>query len=285
MANSVVIQNKFSALPSFLNVIEAQFNSTLQSVDFEENAKEATKVINSWVNEKTYGKIEKLFEKDLISNTIMVLLNAIYFKGIWKFPFDAKCTRPGQFQCNKNQFVEVPMMIIKRSFKYGSFEGDGEVLEIPYEGDDLCMVIFLPAKETGTTSKCTISALFAKVMRLEKFKNLNSMTLELQLPKFSIQSDFSLKSTLRELGIKAAFSYNSADFSRITGSRDLVLDDVVHKTMIEVNEEGSVAAAVTGAVLVKRSLPYQFTVDRPFLFAIRHRPTELTLFLGIVNKP
>ncbi|KAH9391012.1 serpin, partial [Tyrophagus putrescentiae] len=287
VANAIVIQNNFPVLPSFLKVIE-QFNSKLQNVDFESSGKHAVEEINGWVNEKTRGKIEKLFDNELTPNTRMVLLNAIYFKGKWMFPFDEKNTRLEPFYYSSSESVEVPMMYLKRSFKFGSFDGAGEVVEIPYEGEDLYMLIFLPVLDWTNNSR-SISEQFSDLINNSgpAFQStLRPLTLELHLPRFTIQCNLSLSSSLQQLGIKAAFSPADADFSRINyDNGNLFLADVVHKTMIEVNEEGSVAAAVTGAVLTKRCLPPQLLLNRPFFYAIRHRPTDLTLFMGVLSKP
>lgn len=178
--------------------------------------------------------------------------------------------------------------------KYASFE-EGEMVELPYDGDRHSMLLFLP-NESKISGEGSISSTFSKVLKgtsgegVSGYAKLRIADINLALPRFQIQSTFKLKPTLQSMGITTAFDERTVDLSKMTGQRNLQLSEVVHKTFVKVNEEGSEAAAVTGAVVI-RLLSARFTdpktvnFNRPFLFAIRDNGKQLTLFAGVVNKP
>jgi len=289
IANSIALQKNYPLLQSYLDPITDSFDSKVFAEDFFTKAHESTEAINKWVAEKTKGKIDKLFAEDLNTNTVMVLLNAIYFKGAWKTRFDKNATSNAHFVVAQKS-VSVPFMSMSAYFYMAEFE-DGKLLEVPYGiGDELSMYIFLPDNEAAKSHK-TISVQLAQTLTQGSFKltqrltQLRNMSVYVKLPKFKIESEFALKPTLTALGIHQAFSMMEADFSRMNGRQDLYLSEVMHKTFVEVNEEGSEAAAATGAVVETRGISPIFIADRPFLFLIRDNTHQLTLLAGVVNKP
>lgn len=292
LANSIALQNNFKLLEEFENTVKSSFDAKLFNVDFSQHSHEATASINAWVAEKTNNKIEKLFSDDLPSTTALVLLNALFFKGTWRYKFNATKTAPALFKYEQpNVQVEVPTMSLKGVLRYAHFD-DGDLVELPYSDDSLSMLIYLPDTRWVKEYQ-TIAGQFERygghgsVKMAERLAALRNATVNLHLPKFSITGEYKLNEVLQNLGIRAAFSSASADLSRINGHQNLFLSEVAHKSVIEVNEEGSVAAAATGAVVQLKSMPmiHEFNVNRPFLFLIRDNLHQVTLFSGVVNKP
>jgi len=291
LANAIALQNEMPLLPTYLDIVNNNFNAAVFPVDFLTKASEATQAINRWANEKTNGKIPKLFDATLDTDTRMVLLNAIYFKGAWKEPFNNWSTTEKEFTYGVDKKVGVPMMHkFNGRLKYASF-GEGELLELPYKGSTQSMLLFLPNESKTSES---ISSAFSRALKEDKdtsgYAKLSLTDVNLILPRFKVESTYKLKPTLIEMGIKSAFSANS-NFSRMTGQSNLVLSEVVHKAFVEVNEEGAEAAAVTGGIsatkaqLPKNPNPKLLNFNRPFLFSIRDSAKQLTLFSGVVNKP
>lgn len=299
LANGAALQNNYPLLPAYLNVVNNDFNAKVFSVDFKAKAAEATEEINRWAGEKTNGKIPKLFDEPLDRDTRLVLLNALYFKGGWAFPFHNSSTEEREFFLPQSgQKVNVSMMAkYDEKIRHASFE-DGDLVELPYEGNTLSMLLFLPNQARTPQNQSSISGAFLKALKaqseagslLSAYGKLRTTDVNLMLPRFKVESSFKLKPILQVLGIRTAFDEQKVDFSGMTGQRNLVLSEVVHKTFVKVNEEGSEAAAVTAGVMVKL-LSARFTdpktvnFNRPFLFAIRDNAKQLTLFAGIINKP
>ena len=300
IANSVALENTFKLLPAYRNVVTNKFNSKIFSENFATNSHKATENINRWVADKTNGKIEKLLENDLDSMTMIVLLNAIYFKGTWKYKFDKKKTITSKFTYNVNQEEDVQMMCQRSNLRYAHFD-DGDLVELIYsdetdsDTDDnhrLSMLIYLPDRRWVKEYQ-TISGQFARILEhgsiklAARLQALHNASVNLHLPRFRIESKFKLSKQLKELGIQHAFSQGGADFRRIDGGNDLYLHEVYHQTMVEVMEDGTEAAAATASEIQTKSLPvvHQFFVNRPFLFLIRDNYNQLTLFAGVVNKP
>jgi serpin B len=206
--------------------------------------------------------------------TRLVLANAIYFKGDWASQFKKEATRDASFKLANGETVEVPMMFKKDDFRLARSK-EFQALELPYEGDDLSMIVLLP-NEPDNLPTLTYETLLS----LE----FDEMEIAVQLPKFKIESSFSLAETLSALGMPLAFS-DGADFSGITGNQELFIGAAAHKAFIEVDEEGTEAAAVTGITFGVTSMPQQFIANRPFLFVIRENSTGTMLFIGRVTDP
>ncbi|XP_037569285.1 intracellular coagulation inhibitor 1 isoform X2 [Dermacentor silvarum] len=284
IANAAVVGNKLNPLPGYVKALKDGFGAELLKVDFIGAGQAAVNVINSWVNQKTQHKISTLFEKPLSKDTRLVLLNAIYFKGTWRTKFDKSKTEKAAFYTGDGRSTSVDTMqgTVKAGFAYARDIG-ATVLDLPYNGLDYSMTILLPRNKTGVE-------VLRKNLNLLTFRDalsrLREATVAVYLPRFKLEEEYKLKKVLPRLGIKRMFNTGEADLSRINGGRDLFVDEVVHKAVVEVNEEGSEAAATTAVVINTRTTsgPEVFRADHPFLFFIRNRRIGDILFVGLVNK-
>ncbi|HNV71729.1 MAG TPA: serpin family protein, partial [Candidatus Ozemobacteraceae bacterium] len=255
--------------------------------DFTADAEAVRKVINTWVAEQTRDRIKNLLpEKSLDSLTRLVLVNAVYFKGVWAQAFDKAETKPQAFFVDGKESVELPLMF--RKMNSGYLKGDDyQALELPYQGNRLGMVVFLPDAKDGL-------AAFEKKMTGEGLSKLLGMLqhekdIQVYLPKFTFSWGGGMKEHLQALGMKVPFEDN-ADFSGMTGKPDLKIDQVYHQAFVEVNEEGTEAAAATAVVMTEKGISFEiepklFRADHPFLFLIRDRETGTVLFMGRVTDP
>jgi len=242
------------------------------------------KTINRWVEDKTDGKIKDLVKHDLVTaDTRLILTNAIYFEGKWGNEFDKSDTLNEDWYGFKGEH-KVPMMQQRRGFHY--YENDEfQALDLPYQGQQLSMLVLLPRKKNGLT------ALESKWIEANTYRQVtDSLAYEsmviVSLPRFKIEAEFMLKPVLCNLGAELAFT-DKADFSGL-GEGPLKIAEVIHKTFIEVNEEGTEAAGATGVVTAKggsRNQPKVFLADHPFLFFIRHKNTNAMLFCGLLIEP
>lgn len=285
IANALWPQQGANILTPFLETVRQNYQAESKALDFQRAAEPSRQEINRWVADHTAGKILDLLGPGTITPlTRLVLTNAIYFKGSWASAFDPTRTSDEPFYLNGGATVSTPMMHRDGRYAY-SANGDMQVLELPYKDGRLSMVIVLPAKKDG----------LAKLESQLTDENLRkwaaagpARTVHVALPKFKLGSAFSLNDALRQIGIRDAFS-DAADFSGINGQKNLSLTAVVHKAMIEVNEQGTEAAAATGAVIgltsTMRPEPDVFRADHPFLYLIRDRKTNCLLFAGRVVNP
>ncbi len=283
IANSLWGNKGVSFNPNFLQRNTQFFNAEISILDFL-NPNSLT-TINQWVNDRTNGKIPKILD-EIESNAVLFLINAIYFKGSWQTEFDPSNTRDGTFHLANGSKKQVPMMF--RSGRYSHYREDAfQAVNLPYGDGRISMYIFLPARNSDLNT-------FLETLTPEKWENWMSQfreqQLALRIPKFKLEyGTKELNDALTALGMGIAFEQNRADFSRMASLEDLganlYIDKVSHKTFIEVNEEGTEAAAVTIVGIVKTSLPPEFTADRPFFFAIRDNETGTVLFMGTVVDP
>ncbi|XP_064482062.1 intracellular coagulation inhibitor 1-like isoform X2 [Ornithodoros turicata] len=284
-ANSIVTLDGYQPLETYVHDLSSAFDAELRQVDFVNKGGEAVEDINAWVKEKTHGKIEKLLEQELGDDTRLVLLNAIYFKGLWKNRFNENDTLPLPFYNGGVEEINTPTMILTTRLAHASDDVlEADIVELPYEDSAFSLVVVLPKERNG------IEAL-KKDLTAEKLHDALSKAffkkVTLTLPKFKLEGSYKLKETLRDLGVKSAFG--DADLSGINGEKDLLVDNVIHKAVVEVNEEGSEAAGATAVVIVTRlgaepSYVTSVTVDHPFLFFIRDAKAGDILFLGQVNS-
>lgn len=276
----------------FLDLLRENYSSELFSLDFSDPAGTAD-FINDWVQEQTRDRIKKLISPSHISdsNNGLVLANAIYFKGNWFKMFDPERTRRDYFYISSQDRTPdaarpVEMMSTQDTFAYAEF-ADCQVLELPYAEEDLAMLIILPREIDQLRSALSQDAL------LKWQENLNHQEVQVYIPKFKFELTFEgLADLLRAMGMEEAFDPNQADFSGMMDpDPGLYLMDVVHKAFIEVNEEGTEAAAATGAVMAVTSVgPNEpavpvFRADKPFVYMILHKPSNSILFLGKLNIP
>jgi serine protease inhibitor len=286
IANGLWAQKDHPFLPAFLQIATRDYAAGVKQVDFHTGAESTRKDINDWVSGKTAGRIKDLIPSGALdSMTRLVLVNAIYFKGQWAAPFKKNDTVSDLFTIAPGQTTSAQFMNLTDNFGYT--ESDGlQLLELPYTGGDLSMVVLLPA-ETNSFKD------FEDALSAEKLTGwlgqARKQKVNVFLPKFKLTQQFALADTLAAMGMTSAFT-ESADFSGMDGAHDLFISAVIHKAFVEVNEEGTEAAAATGVtvqvsgVMRPISIP-EFRADHPFLFLIRDVHSGSILFLGRVTDP
>ncbi|MDE3068500.1 MAG: serpin family protein [Verrucomicrobiota bacterium] len=283
LANGIWYQKQIRLKARFVADNRTYFGAELAGVDFQNP--QSARAINGWAEQHTFGKIKQLVQWPFPRATRLVLANAIYFKGQWAEPFDKSQTRPREFHPAKGPPRQAPMMLQRRTFSYQ--EGDDfQAVRLPYTGGRLEMLLFLPA--TNSTPRQLLARFNAKSWRDKILPHFEDRPGTLILPRFKLDYSADLNGPLKALGMRRAFSPR-ADFSAMA-DQPLFVSQVKQKSYVEVNEEGTEAAAVTTVVMVglARPLPrspFEMIVDRPFLFVIRDRPTQTILFVGIVGDP
>ncbi|NWX12626.1 SPB10 protein, partial [Aegotheles bennettii] len=272
----------------YLRLVKKYYNAEPQSVDFVEAADEIRREINSRVEHQTDGKIQNLLPPGSVDSlTRLVLINALYFKGNWATKFEAQATRQRPFKINLHTTKPVPMMYLRDKFNCAYIESvQTDVLELPYVNNDLSMFILLPSDITGL-QKLERELTFENLSAWTSPELMEEMKMEVYLPRFTLEEKYDLKSTLSRMGMQDAFTEGQADFTGMSEKGELFLSQVFHKCYLEVNEEGTEAAAASSASLASRSLGATliFVADHPFLFFIRHNKTKSILFLGRFSSP
>jgi len=284
VANALWAQKDYGILAEFLELIKTGFDGKLQEVDFVSASETARKTINSWVEEKTNEKIKDLIAKGVLdSMTRLVLTNAVYFKGDWARQFKAERTKDAPFTLADGEKIDVPMMNQVEKFGYMETE-TFQVLELPYVDDGLSMIVLLPRKLDGLGELEQSLTLESLSQSLDK---LRERELVVSIPKFKMTRQFSLADVLKSMGMQDAFS-SRADFSGINGQKNLCISAVIHKAYVDVNEEGTEAAAATAVTMKLTSIAAPsplFRADHPFLFLIRDNNSKSILFMGRVMNP
>ncbi|XP_064336482.1 serpin B4-like isoform X4 [Camelus dromedarius] len=270
--------------------VKKLYLASVESADFANAAEETRQMINSWVERQTNGKIKDLFPRNsLDSSTVLVLVNAIYFKGQWHRKFKEEYTVEEEFWLSKDTSKSVQMMKETNDFNFASLEDmQFKILEIPYKGEELSMMLLLPNEVDGL-QKLEDKLTAEKLLEWTSSQNMRTSQVDLHLPRFKVEESYDLNGMLVALGVVDAFSLRDADFSGMTRKHRLAVSKAVHKSFVEVNEEGTEAAAATGitVALTSASIPHfeRFHCDHPFLFFIRHNKTNSILFLGRVSSP
>lgn len=285
IANAIWGQQDFQFEDAFLDTLARYYGAGLRLLDFQAQPEESRQVINEWVSQKTEEKIQDLIPQGAITSDIrLVLSNAIYFNASWMEPFVESLTEDGTFTTLDGAEVTVPMMSQDGPENYLYLDGEGfRAVELPYVGGEVAMLVILPDEGEFTT--------FEKGFSVAKYQEivdgLSSQSITLRMPKFEFESEFSLADTLSNMGMPLPFS-TAADFSGMTGGKDLYISDVFHKAFISVDEKGTEAAAATAVLMELTALPaspIDLEIDQPFLFLIRDRGTGAVLFLGRVVDP
>ncbi len=281
VANALWVQQGMTLLETFLELARANYGAGPNEVDFRTAAEHARQTINGWIERQTEGRIKDLLKPGVVdAATRLVLTNAIYFKGTWKYQFDAAKSAEAPFTVGPGKQVEVPMMRQKGQFRIGG-AGGVQLLELPYEGGDLSMVVLLP-REVDGLNELEASLTAERIDRwLETMREREVMVF---LPRFELTAEFELAEVLAAMGMTDAFG-SAADFSGIDGTRTLFISNVVHKAFVSVDEQGTEAAAATGVVMKRTAMPPTFRADHPFVFVIRHNQTGSLLFVGRVVNP
>ena len=283
IANSIWYRNDFSVEQPFVLTNQQYFDAEVTKLDF--SSPTAVSTINGWVSNKTNKLIPEIIDA-IPAEAVMYLVNAVYFKGVWKYQFEAKNTVQKPFTLSNGTVVQVPSMAQHESLKY--YKGTGfEAIELPYNQGNYTMIVLLP--DAGKKVNDIIPQL-----SLEKWNTwssqFNETDIQLQLPKFKYEyNEKQMKPILTDMGMGVAFNSDLADFKRINTQGGLYISRVMHKTFIETNEEGTEAAAVTavevGVTSVGPDQPVYFTVNRPFVYFIQEKSTGTILFIGTVMNP
>ena len=281
VANSIWIKKGFSVLDTFVTTNQKYYDATVSTLDFNQAA---LNTINSWVNQKTNSKIPKILD-EISSDEIMFLINAIYFNGKWQIQFEKSQTQNGSFTPETGATVTVPLMKIKDKFGYSEQAGY-EALKLPYGRGKFGMVILLP--DVGKTPDQVIAQMTSSDWAALNTSLIANNKVDVWLPRFKFTWESDLKDILTSLGMGIAFSSTDADFSKINSTSQLYITKVKHKTFVEVDEEGTTAAAATsvgiGFTSVGPGGP-EFHAIRPFLFFITEEDTGAILFAGKVENP
>ncbi|RXN16459.1 leukocyte elastase inhibitor-like protein [Labeo rohita] len=292
LANRLYGDQSYQFVDKFLNDAKRYYEAGLEKVDFIKKSDASRVDINKWVEIKTQGKIKGLLPHGSIdAMTRLVLVNAIYFKGNWERKFPKEATVDGQFKLNKNQTKPVKMMNQESKFPLAFIpEMDSQVLELPYVGKNLSMLIILPNKiedETTGLQKLEKALTYEKLMEWTKREVMYKQEVEVSLPRFKMEQTYDMKSLLISMGMEDVFDERKVNLSGMSPNNNLVVSKVIHKAFVEVNEEGTEAAAATAALVMSRCLriPRVFNADHPFLFFIRHNPTKSILFYGRFCSP
>lgn len=271
----------------FLKILQENYSADLSPLDFKQAADPSREKINQWVAENTQQKIKDLLQPGTITpQTDLVLTNAIYFKGQWYSTFEKSNTKPDPFFMTGGKTKKVPFMTLQKRMSY-YFDDQMQIVELPYKGGELVMSLILPNKDVP----------LAKVETVDVLKNLGKLSSReviCTIPKFKIESKFDLNENLSQMGMPLAFDKNKANFKgirKMIPGENLFISKVVHKAFVDVDENGTEAAAATAVVMMPTSAmmpagpPAVFKADHPFLFLIRHHRTGAILFMGRVSEP
>lgn len=290
-ANALWAQGDYQFADEYFKVIDQYYGGKVTNMNFAAQPEPCRQTINSWVEDQTNDKIKDLIQSGQITPlTTLILTNAIYFKGTWKYQFDPEQTQEMDFRISPDEQVKVDMMFFDKNeenqFNYAQTD-QFQILELPYDGENLSMLILLPIIGTETKN-FNCQEINLDLQQIEEFKQLlTPQPVTIYLPKFKIETRYLLNDCLTSLGMPLAFE-RRADFSGMTGYQDLIISLVIHQAFVEVNEEGTEAAAAT-AVLMERTttaIPSNvFKADHPFLFFIQDNRTGMILFMGRITNP
>jgi serpin B len=278
IANSIWYANNLTVLPTFLKTNTDYYNAEVKALDFTDKTG-ALNTINNWVSAQTNNKIPEIIKK-VDDGARMYLINAIYFKSNWKTRFDAAKTYKTSFHLANSNTVQTNFMTNNNVDLKAAFVSDATVVELPYSNSKYSLVMIMPDEDLKTFALALDSSKWNLLMG-----KLTDTKSSITIPKFKFSYGTDLKDILGSLGMSIAFS-NQADFSRITAGGGLTITEVMHRAYIDVNEDGTEAAAATSVSVGFTAAPTKnIIIDKPFIFAIREMKTGLILFAGIVNDP
>ncbi|MDR2473798.1 MAG: serpin family protein [Tannerella sp.] len=282
IANSIWYKTGFPVLYQFIQTNVQNYDAEVKDLDFTKPT--AVEQINGWCAQKTKNKIPEIIT-EIPASAIMYLINAVYFKGIWKMQFKESDTKKETFYLSDNTTVKANMMRLSAIFNFTADDIAG-YLELPYGNQAFSMIIALPnADKTIDDITSNLNSHYWNTI----IGNLSGCKINLQLPRFKTECKYKMKEEkiLPDMGMNIPFGA-SADFSGICTTQPLNINEVIHKTFVEVNEKGTEAAAVTAVEMDLTSggqaAPINFTVNKPFIFAIRERSTGVILFIGKIEK-
>ncbi|MFC1625674.1 serpin family protein [Patescibacteria group bacterium] len=289
IANALWVQEDYKFLKDYLDVVEKYYAGKATNLDFVKDTENSRLTINNWVEEQTNNKIIDLIPQDALNKmTRLVLTNAIYFKGEWVKQFNKDDTKETDFRVSNNDIVKAEMMQrTDEEAKFNYYENDNlQILELPYSGEELSMLILLPKNDDLATLESLLN-----ISKLSEWKNnLENQRVKVYIPKFKFETKYIMTGDLKEMGMPIAFS-SDANFSGMDGTENLFISNVIHQAFVEVNEEGTEAAAATAVIIEYRSsvsnaleIPV-FRADHPFIFIIQENASGNILFIGRVASP
>ncbi|XP_040442726.1 leukocyte elastase inhibitor A-like [Falco naumanni] len=292
IANRLFGETTYPFFQKYLDSTKKFYRAELEPVNFKHTEEEAREKINFWVENETKGKIKDLFAAGFIDpSTVLVLVNAIYFKGKWAVEFKKEDTKEMYFQLNKNEKRTVQMMFQEGYFNMAIIEElKVKVIELLYFDDELSMFILLPevvCEDFTGLEQLECSLTYEKLAGWTSSARMQQLRVKVYLPQFKIEESYVLNKTLQDMGMMNVFDWGKADLSGISRKDGLVVSKAIQKSFIEVSEEGTEAADAMGHVLIPLCHPvcYEFKADHPFLFFIRHNPTDTILFFGRYCSP
>ncbi len=283
-ANALWAQKDYPFSEEYVALVKKYFGASAQNLDFINEAEKSAQAINSWAEKNTNGKIKQIVSKDMLSGIRLVITNSVYFKGQWATQFDKSKTKEEDFETSPGNKIKVQMMSTgegEQKYKYAETE-DLQAIELPYKGKELSMFILLPKENDIAGLENSLTE--------EKFSDIKESMYEteipVKIPRFKFDADYSLGDDLQQMGMQEAF-LDSANFSVMDTLKGLKIGFVVHKAVIEVNEEGTEAAAVTAVGMMTTSVrePLIFRADHPFVFVIQDNKTGSILFIGKIIDP
>ena len=285
IANSIWAQSGYNYEKTFLDILGENFGAGVFNVDYVQAPQMAREAINQWVEDETEEKIKDLIPSGAITDlTRLVLANAIYFKGAWRYQFDASQTAEAPFYRLDGSSINVDMMKLG-SERLRYYQGQNyQVVSLPYMSPDFEMTIIMPELESFSEFESSLT----QEELASIISTMNTEQIELEMPKFDFETTINANEALKSLGMSEAFVAGMADFSGITKDEDLLITDVLHKATIIIDEEGTEAAAATAVIVGLEALPpdpISLMIDQPFLFFIQHQPTGSILFMGRVTQP
>ena len=270
----------------YLSNAQRYYGSTVETFDFSDDPEGARSVINTWVSNNTNNRIADLIPRGVLdASTLMIIVNAIYFKGSWASPFKKSETAVDDFYVSTDSIVTAEFMYQKGYFNYGRDERRKfDILELPYAGEQLGFYIILPDDTDGlpvVESQLSVMGLSRTIASMRR------TDVQIWMPKFTFTQELSLRGILSQLGLPSLFDPELADLSAMNGRKDLYVSDIVHKSFIEINEQGSEVSSASGIIVAKTAYapPVEFNVNHPFVFMIREKKSGSVLFVGRVVKP
>ncbi len=288
-ANSIWPAKGTKILPEFSQTVKHWYNAQMTPLNYKASPEAARKTINSWVSKQTNKKIENIIQPGILTkNTLMVLANAVYFKSSWLEEFEPEKSQPRAFWPTPAKSVNVVTMSRTGDKVNYAKLSDAEMVELPYKDNRFSMIVLLPDKSSNIQT-------LEKAMNANQFDEwlaaMSPRRVKIFLPKFKQENDYELAPVLAALGMPSAFKAGEANFSGITGENNIYISNILHKTFIEVGEEGTEAAAATAVIMMKMSLPPQdndavvFRAERPFIYLIKDNRSGAIIFIGKYTKP
>ncbi|XP_051003163.1 serpin B12 [Acomys russatus] len=292
MANRLYAEQGFPLCQEYSDDVIQYYHTTAESVDFQKDTEKSRQEINFWVESQCQGKIKELFSKgDIDNSTVLVLVNAVYFKAKWEKNFDSENTVDAPFSLSENEKKTVKMMNQKGQFRIGFIEElQAQILEMKYTMGKISMLVLLPShSEDNVKSLQELEKKISheKLMAWSTSENMPEESVAISFPQFIMEDTYYLNSVLQDMGIKDIYDEKKADLTGISKSPNLHLSKIVHKNFVEVDEMGTQAAAASGAVGAEKATSswVEFNANHPFLIFIRHNPTQQILFCGRVYSP